>query len=157
MSGTTSKGGTSAGAVLSIMVGATLTPILQIKEYDLPEAKWKYDTITNSNSPTIGVGNQVLDENAPTVVDPGEASFSGIWLPSDAGQQAVAASFATGTAVEFTLQLKPIAGQTTTGNLYTWMAFVQALPMPSGLSVDKVAQVKISLKMASLIAVTVGS
>jgi hypothetical protein len=139
------------------MSGATLVPIMQIKTYNLPEAKWKYDTVTNANSPAVGAGNQVLDESLPISVDPGESAFSGVFLPSDPGQLAVAESFATGTATQFTLQLKPIGGQTTTGNLYSWNAFVQTLPMPDGLDAEKIALIKISLKHTTLLTVTQGN
>jgi hypothetical protein len=153
----TTKGGTGAGAVLSIGSGGsaeTFTSILQVKTFQLPEAKWAYDDVTNTGSPAVGPG--VLKENLPATVDPGEASFGGAWLPSDPGQLAVFASFSTGTPADFKLQLKPIGGQTTTGNLYTFSGYVQALPVPD-IQADKVATIKFSIKLTTLITVTAGS
>lgn len=153
---TATKGGTAAGAILSITSGAELVPILQLKTFNLPAAKWKYDTVTNSSSPTVA-GGQVIEESVPTSVDPGEASFSGVFLPSDPGQLAVATAFASGAAVPFTLQLKPIAGQVTTGNLYSFTAYVQSMPVPDGLDAEKVALVKINLKLNTIMTVTPGA
>lgn len=153
---TATQGGTAAGAILSIKSGGAFVPILQIKTYNLPEATWGYDDVTNSSSPTVA-GGQVVKEYLPTSVDPKEATFSGIFKPSDPGQLAVADAFASGAAVAFTLQLKPIAGQATTGNLYSFTAYVQSMPVPDGLDAEKAAMIKINLKLNTIMTVTPGA
>jgi hypothetical protein len=151
------KGGTGAGAVLSIGsggAGETFTPILQIKTFQLPEAKWAYDDVTNAGSPSVGPG--VLKENLPATVDCGEGNFGGTWLPSDPGQLAVSTAFSTGVPTDFKLQLKPIAGQLVTGNLYTFSGYVQTNPVPD-IQADKTATIKLSIKLTTLISVTPGA
>jgi hypothetical protein len=174
------KSGTGAGSILVInAIAATLaapaaapaqpptaltvapavTPtgvaVLQLKDFTVPEQKWSYDDITNTSSPAIGVG--VLKESLATLVDPGEFTATGIFLPSDPGIIALQTAFQTGLANAFQIQLKPISGQSTTGNVYAFNAYVQTNPVPSGVSAEKAVTVKISLKLDSVMTVLAGS
>ena len=140
-------------------VAPALTPtgiaILQLKEFTVPSQKWSYDDITNTGSPAVGVG--VLKESLPTLVDPGEFSATGLFLPSDPGIVALQTAFATGLANTFQIQLKPIAGQSVSGNIYAFTAYVQENPVPTNISVEKAITVKISLKLDSMMTVLTGS
>jgi hypothetical protein len=176
----TTKSGTGAGSILVInSVAATLaapaaapaqpptaftvapaaTPtgvaVLQLKEFTVPEQSWSYDDITNTSSPAVGVG--VLKESLATLVDPGEFSATGIFLPSDPGLIALQTAFQTGLANAFQIQLKPIGGQSTTGNIYAFNAYVAKNPVPSNVDAGKAVTVKISLKLDSVMTVLAGS
>jgi hypothetical protein len=180
MAVTTTKAGTGAGAVLVICAtlatlaapapapsdsptAFTLAPVstptgiavLQMKDFTMPSQKWAFDDITNTSSPTVGVG--VLKESLATLVDPGEFSCTGIFLPSDDGLIALQTAFSTGIANQFQVQLQPLGGQSTTGNIYEFNAYVQENPVPSNISAEKAVTVKISLKLDSIMTVAVGS
>jgi hypothetical protein len=129
--------------------------ILQIKDFTMPDMKWSYDDITNTSSPTIGVG--VLKESLATVVDPGEFSATGVFLPSDPGLNALQTAFNTGIANQFQIQLQPLGGQSANGNVFAFNAYVQSYPIPSGIDVTKAVSVKISLKLDSIITVAAGA
>jgi hypothetical protein len=129
--------------------------ILQLKEFTVPEQAWSFDDITNTGSPAVGVG--VLKESLATTVDPGEFSATGIFLPSDPGIIALQTAFGTGLANSFQLQLKPISGQSTSGNVYAFNAYVSKNPVPSNIDATKAITVKISLKLDSVMTVLTGS
>jgi hypothetical protein len=176
----TTKSGTGAGSILvisavaatlaapaaapaqpptALTVAPTATPtgiaVLQLKEFTVPEQSWSFDDITNNQSPAVGVG--VLKESLATTVDPGEFTATGIFLPSDPGIVALQTAFATGIANAFQIQLKPIAGQSTTGNVYAFNAYVSKNPVPSNIDAGKAVTVKISLKLDSVMTVLTGS
>jgi hypothetical protein len=180
MSGTATKAGTGAGAILVISSTAatlaspapapaqpptafTVAPatsptgiaILQLKDFTMPSQKWSYDDTTNTNSPSVGVG--VIKESLATLVDPGEFSATGIFLPSDPGLVALQTAFTTGIANAFQVQLQPIAGQSASGNVYAFNAYVQENPMPSNISAEKAVTIKVNLKLNSVITVKTGA
>ena len=175
-----SKSGTGAGALLVVnataatlaapastpiatplkfTVAPTPTPtgivVMQMKAFTMPSQKYSFDDVTNTSSPAIGVS--VLKENAITVLDPGEASFEGVMVPSDPGLVALQAAFAAGIPQQFQVQLPPISGQSTVGNVYEFNAWVAENPQPTSISADKAITVKVSLKLSSLMTVAVGS
>ena len=121
----------------------------------MPSQKWSYDDITNTSSPAVGVG--VLKESLATLVDPGEFTCTGVFLPSDPGLAALQSAWASGIAQQFQVQLSPIAGQSTVGNTYEWSAYVTENPLPSNISAEKAVTIKVSLKLDSVITVAVGS
>jgi hypothetical protein len=180
MSVSSTKAGTGAGAVLVInATAATLavpavapaqpptaftvapasTPtgiaILQMKDFTMPSQKWSYDDVTNTSSPAVGVG--VLKESLATLVDPGEFSCTGVFLPSDPGLLALQTAFTTGLANAFQVQLQPLGGQSTSGNVYAFNAYVQENPIPSNISAEKAVTIKISLKLDSVITTKAGA
>jgi hypothetical protein len=55
------------------------------------------------------------------------------------------------------VQLQPIAGQSTSGNVYEFNAYVSDNPVPSNISAEKAVTVKITLKLDSIMTVLVGS
>ena len=144
---------------VALTVAPATTPtgiaILQLKEFTVPAQKWTYDDITNTSSPAVGVG--VQKESLPTLVDTGEFSATGLWLATDAGLIALQTAFATGLANSFQIQLKPIAGQSTSGNIYAFTAFVSSNPVPMNISVEKAITYKVDLKLDSMMTVLVGS
>ena len=180
MSVASTKSGTGAGSILVISATAatlaapaavpaqpptafTVAPastptglaILQLKEFSVPAQKWSYDDVTNTSSPSVGVG--VLKESLATMVDPGEFTATGIFLPSDPGIIALQTAFQTGLSNAFQIQLKPIGGQSTTGNVYAFNGFVQENPVPANIDAGKAVTVKISIKLDSVMTVLTGS
>ncbi len=129
--------------------------ILQLKEFSIPEQTWKYDSVTNTGSPTIGVG--VMEESLATTVDPGTFTATGVFLPSDLGTQALQTAFATGIANSFQVSLKPIAGQSVTGNTYAFTGFVSKNPVPTNIDASKAATIKVEIKLDSLMTVATGN
>ena len=175
-----SKAGTGAGALLCVSSTVatlaspasapgstptkfTLAPastptgiaILQMKNFTMPAQKYAFDDITNTNSPTIGVS--VMKENVITVLDPGEATFTGVFIPTDPGIVALQTAFATGIAQQFQVQLPLLPGQSTSGNVYEFNAWVAENPQPTDIDASKAITVKVTLKLSSLMTYTVGS
>lgn len=141
---------------LSPTASPTGIAILQIKSHTIPSQKLSFATVTNTSSPS-DVAGTVTNEFLPTVLDPGEYMATGIFLPSDPGYQAIQTAFLSGLPNQFQIQMKPIAGQTTTGNVYEFNAYVQEMPIPTDLSAEKDVEVKFSLKLTTVITVLVGS
>jgi hypothetical protein len=129
--------------------------ILQMKDFTVPSQKLALDEVTNTSSPSSGV--YTIKERIPTILDPGEFSCVGIFLPSDPGLIAVQTAFASGIAQSFQIQLPPIAGQSTTGNIYEFNALITENPIPTTINVDKAITVKITLTLVSLMTVLTGS
>ena len=143
MSTLNSKAGTGSGALLYI-------------SSTMPSPKLTFDDITNTSSPSQVTGT-VNKEFVPTVLDPGEFSVTGIFLPSDPGLAAVQTAFYSGLANAFQVVLPEIAGQTTRGNVYQFNAYVQSLPQPTNVSAEKALTVKIDLKIVGLVTTATGS
>jgi hypothetical protein len=155
MAGT--KASTGRGTVLSIGsggTGETYLPILQVKTWQPSGQQWKFDDVTNGNSPVAGAG--VLEEAIPATLSAGTWAIGGVFLPTDPGQLALATAFANGTLADFQLQLPASAAQPTKGNLYAFSAYVQDMPLPD-LQFDKAQTFKCTLKINTLITVTAGS
>ena len=146
-----------AQTILSIGSGGTnetFTAILQLKTYQFSGQQWKYDDVTNAGSPAQGPG--VFEEPLPVTMSGGTLAVSGVFLPSDPGQTALAAGFNGGTLIDFKLQLPKAPGQTTAGNMYAFSAYVQEFPLPD-IQFDRAMTIKASLKIASPIVLTPGS
>jgi hypothetical protein len=178
---TLSKGGTGAGAVLVINAtpatiaapvaapsipptALTLAPaatptgiaLLQIKDFTLPEQKLSFDDITNTGSPS-DIAGTVTKESIPTVLDPGEFTATGVFLPGDPGLIALQTAFLSGLANQYQVQLQKIAGQVTSGNVYDFNGWVSSMPTPVGIGADKTLTVKINIKLQGIMTIKTGS
>lgn len=145
---------TSRGTTLSIGSGTPVT-IMQVKQFSFSGVAAKYEDATNLNSPSVGAA--VLEEAIPGTVSPGTATISGQFLPTDAGQTALLTAYDAQTLASFSLQLPKAPGQTTTGNLFAFSAYVQDMPLPDTLDVGKPITFKVTLKLNSIITITPGS
>ena len=105
-----------AGIGTTLSIGATPTPIGELDNIpaDLPE--WGTAEATNFES--------TAEEFITTLQKSQEFSVTGNCVPSDAGQTAVLAAYATGALASFTLQLPKLGAQTTAGNKYVFNALV---------------------------------
>lgn len=130
-------------------------PVLQLKTFTMPNQKWSFDDITNTSSPTVGAGT--VKENLLTVLDVGEFTAEGVYLPSDSGLEAITTAFATGVPNQFQIVLGLLPGQSSTGNVYEFNAYVQTNPLPQTVSVEKAITWKVDLKLTTFVTVTIGS
>lgn len=149
-----STGFTGKGTILSMGPASTYTAVGQIKTIQFNGQKWSFDDITNLNSPAVGPG--VLEEALPAKLAPGELAVAGIFLPNDAGQEALNTAFQAGTLENFKVQLPMGPGQTTAGNLYAFSGYVQEFPAPD-VQFDKVVNFKVTIKLTTVITLTQGS
>lgn len=154
-----SKGYSGAGTVLSIggVTGAssteTFTSVMQIKTPNFSGAEATYDKITNLSSPQSG--KVVFDEFLPVTATSGTLELEGIYLPTDSGQAAVQAAFATQDAYDFKLTLPIGPGQSTSGNVYSFSAYVKSPLLPI-ISVDKAMTFKTTLQINGEIDLAMG-
>jgi hypothetical protein len=137
---------TGAGTILSI--GATPTPVAEIKSIKVSGRKWDTDDVTNMSSPGY-------KEFISTIIDPGEWALEGNRVSGDAGQAAMEAAFASGALTAFTVQL-PVAGaQKTKGDCYTFNALVTEIDY--SFETTKADSMSCKLKVSGAITLAVGS
>jgi len=129
--------------------------VIALKDYTFPSQKIKFDSITNTSSPLQGL--VVLEENIPTTLDPGEASFTGIMNPADPGFQAVQAAFVSQLPQSWQIQLPPISGQSVSGNVYEFVGWVSSNPLPMSVDASKAITFKLDIKLCSFVTVLTGS
>ena len=99
----------------------------------------------------------MLEENIPTTLDPGEASFTGIMNPADPGFQAVQAAFVSQLPQSWQIQLPPISGQSVSGNVYEFVGWVSSNPLPMSVDASKAITFKLDIKLCSFVTVLTGS
>lgn len=116
MAYTGSQATAGRGSTLSIGSGTPVT-IGEIKSSSLTGTAWGTVDVTNFES---GADQEFIT----TVRSNGEIAISGNRVASDAGQVAVEAAYASGAKTAFKLQLPLGPNQTTTGDAYTFNAFV---------------------------------
>jgi hypothetical protein len=148
-----SKAGIGLGTTLSIGSGTgtpeTFTLVGEVKTITQSGRQVATEDVTNMQSGAR--------EFIPTLVDSGTWDITGNRVGGDAGQAAMEAAFAALANHNFKVQL-PIskaAGQTTTGDLFTFNAPVQELSY--SLAVDKAVTFNAKLKVSGTIQVTPGS
>ena len=130
MAYTGSKAQAGRGTVLSIgeLTGTTTTtwtPIGEISSSGISGSQWQTDDVSNFDS---GADQEFIT----TMRDNGTVDISGNRVPLDAGQAAIEAAFADGLKYDFKIQLpKNVqAGQTTSGDSYTFSAIVLSREVP---------------------------
>jgi hypothetical protein len=151
-----SKGFIGRGTVVSIgVVGApeTFVAVAQLKTAQFNGQKINFEDISNLDSPLVN--NTLLKEMMPATADAGMLEIAGIFLPSDAGQQAVAAAYGGGLT-DFTVQLPKGPGQAVKGNAYAFSGYVAEQPLPD-VQFDKVVTIKFRIQLQTVITPTAGS
>jgi hypothetical protein len=107
-----------AGSSLSIggPTGGTTTTFTHIGEL----SDFKFDGWTMGKTDSTNYDSGQIVQKLGTLLDYGTLSGTYNNIANDAGQIALLAAFKTGVSYDFKLQLQPnpLAGQTTTGNLY---------------------------------------
>lgn len=107
----TSTGVLGNGTLLKYGVAGspeTFVAVVEPSSVTPPSPKWSYEKVTNLTSPSVGVG--VLQEQIPSVYDPGTMSATVLFTTAnEAGRLALLAAFNGGTILDFKLVL-PGAG-----------------------------------------------
>jgi len=143
------KGQVGLGTILSIGSGSTPAVVGEVKSLKLNGRKWDTDDATNMQS--------LAKEFVSTIQDPGEWDIDFTRVPSDVGQTALEAAFASGAITAFTIQL-PVnikAGQSTTGDKFSFNALVTEVPYT--FETTKIDAGSCKLKMSGPMTVTLGS
>jgi hypothetical protein len=113
---TGSKAQAGRGSLLSI--GATPTPIGECADIPFNRPEWETVDITNFDS-----GSD--EEQLVTIRRAATFSVTGNRVSSDAGQISVEAAYQSGALTPFTLQLPKTGAQTTSGDKFTFSAYVK--------------------------------
>lgn len=151
-----SKAQAGRGSQLSIggLTGASgpdvYTLIGEIKTGGISGAQWATEDVTNFES---GADQEFL----ATIRDNGTIDMAGNRIASDAGQVAVEAAFSSGLKYDFKLQL-PInaqAGQTTTGDAFTFSALCQSRDI--AVDTTKAVSWNVKLKVSGPVTLVTGS
>jgi len=145
-----------AGTVLSILgpsgvtPAATPTPVGELSDFKF--GGWKMGTTNNTNFDS----GQIV-QKLGTLLDYGTLSGTYNNIANNPGQLLVLTALKSGVAYDFTLQLEPnpLAGQTTTGNLYTMSGIVTEAGA-FDLSQTKVSSCNFTLDLNS-VSITQGS
>lgn len=138
------------GAVFSISTdGTTFTPVKQLKTIQFSGAKSDYEDITNLDSAGA------TREWAPTLLDSGQASISGVFDPVDPGQEALSAAFLAQTKVSCKLQFAKASDETTTGMLRTFSGYISERTLDAQF--DKSSTITATVKITGVITDTFGS
>ena len=147
---TTSKAGIGLKTVLSIGDGGTPTENFV--------AVGEIKTITQSGRQVATEDTTNMQSSArefiPTLLDSGTWDISGNRIGTDAGQIAMEASFSGLKLHNFKIQLPVESGQTTTGDLFTFLALVQEVNY--SVAVDKAQTFTAKLKVSGAITLTPG-
>lgn len=125
-----------AGRGSSISIGATPTLIGEITDIPLDLPKWDSVDVTNLES-----GSD--QENLLTVRKSATFTVKGNRVSTDAGQVAVISAYQNATLSAFVVTLPKTATQTTTGDTYSFSAFV----MSASFDVSPTKQVDFSMDL----------
>lgn len=137
-----------AGRGSTLSIGATPTPIGEIKTATLTGSQWGTADVTNFES---GISQEFIT----TIRNEGEFSVAGNRVSSDAGQVAVEAAYQSGAISAFVLQLVKTATQVTTGDKYTFNALV--LSRDFDVDVSKEISWSVKLKVSGPVTLTEGA
>lgn len=125
--------------------GETFTALVEPESITPPNPKWTYAKVTNLSSPAVGPG--VLEEQIPTVYDPGTFSATFIFTTAnEPGRLALLAAFNAQTILDYKLIL-PGAGVDATSAFsgrVSEMAY-------EGISADKTLTYKVSINLTTTV------
>jgi hypothetical protein len=134
-----------AGLGSTIKIGSTA--IGEVQSVKQSGAKWDTDEATNFAS--------TVKEFVATIQDWGEFAVEAKRVSTDAGQLAVVAAFGTGATTAFTITLLKEAGQSTTGDSYSFNAIVTECDF--SLDVNKLTPFSFKLKVSGAVTYTEGA
>jgi hypothetical protein len=131
---TGSKAQAGRGSLLSI--GSTPTPIGECSDVPFNRPEWDTVDITNFDS-----GSD--EEQLVTIRKAATFSITGNRVSSDAGQTAAETAYQSGALASFVFALPKTTAQTTTGDTYTFKAYVKG----SNFKVSPTAKVEFTLNL----------
>lgn len=158
MSGSATTYILGAGSTLAVSStsGGTFTTIGQLSKISYTAPKASYADISNLGSPSAQAGAPPFKEVAPSQLDPGTVSVTGILAPAgDAGQTLITAGFGTQHLLYFKHQFSPASGQTT-GASRTFAAYVSEQPTMDSTLTEAVS-FNFSLQISGAITDTAGT
>lgn len=124
------------------------TAVGEVGDVAFNRGKWMDDDVTNFES---GSDKEIIE----TIRDNGDVTVSGNRVSGDAGQEAVESAYGAGTKSNFKLVLPKTPGQVTSGDTYTFSAFVISADFT--VTTTKKIDYKVSLKTTGLVVFTAGS
>jgi len=137
------------GSVFSISTdGTTFTTVNQLKTVSFSGTKLDTEDITNMSSPNS------TREFAPTLLDSGQVSLSGVFNPHDAGQLSFAAAFNAITLLTCKLVFPVMTGDTTAFTR-EFTGYVTEYTLSDAF--DKSATLSATIKISGVITDTVPS
>ena len=142
-----SKAMSGKGTVLAI--GATPTPIVEVKTFQFSGGKNDTEDVSNSDSP--GRAKEFI----VTLLDSGQLKCGGNYVGGDAGQLALRSAFQSGVLTPFNLTLPKTSTQQTTGDQFAFSAVVEESNVD--VQYDKAITWSGSLKISGVITFTAGS
>lgn len=129
-----SKSQAGRGSLLSI--GATPTEIGEVSDVPFTRPQWDFVDVTNFDSAAD-------QEMLSTIRKAANFTVKGNRVSSDAGQALVETAYQSGALTAFTLTLPKTAAQTTSGDKYTFNAYVRTF----GFDVTPTKQIEFSLDL----------
>jgi hypothetical protein len=139
---TGSKAQAGRGSLLSI--GATPTPVGEVADVPFNRPEWETVDTTNFDS-------GIDEEQLVTIRRASTFSITGNRVSSDAGQIAAETAYQSGALTAFTFALPKTTAQTTTGDTYSFKAYVKG----SNFKVSPTGKVEFTLNLQTSGPVTV--
>jgi hypothetical protein len=137
-----SKAQAGRGSVLAI--GSTPTPIGEVSDVPFNRPEWDIVDTTNFDS-----GSD--EEQLVTIRKAATFSITGNRVGADAGQAAAETAYQAGTLTPFTFTLPKTTGQSSSGDKFTFSAFVKG----STFKVQPTAKIEFTLNLQTSGPVTV--
>ena len=143
---------TATGTGVALTFTGAFTPIFELTNQPFKPAEWDKLEVSNFNSLNYA------KEFIKGMIDSGTVPIEGNYVFGDPGQIALAAAFADrANAYAFQLTLPKQAGQTTSGDTFTFNALVMQFTRLGDLDPKKVVMVKGELQITGGIAYAAGS
>ena len=149
MSYTVSKAETGSQTVFNIKISSTFTPIFEILSFTQSNHTNKTVDVTNLNS-TAEEWISVLKSSTNYELTLNRVS-------TDPGQAGLIAAFGTGALTDFKIVLPLEAGQSTTGDTYTFSAIVEDMNDLADVAPNKQVTSKVKLKTSGAVAFAAGA
>lgn len=137
-----------AGRGSSLSIGATPTEIGEVASCSPTGNEWEYVDTSNFDS---GVNEEFIS----TMRNNGTFRVQGNRVAADAGQVLVESDYNTGGSSTYTLSLPKTASQTTSGDKYVFLAFVQSRTFTVGVK-EKISY-DLTLKVSGAVTFTTGT
>jgi hypothetical protein len=147
-----SKSGIGIGSILSVGSGGTSETFQAVGE--VTDVKWSGYKLGTVDSTSLSSTNS---EVIGTIIDYGDVTIEGKFLPMDVGQQDIGTYFTAAVLRDWQLQLPKLDGQTTKGNLIAFTGWIVEYTPVVSVQADKPLTFSAKIKINAAPVVTVGS
>jgi predicted secreted protein len=150
MAYTSSQSFSPRGCILNYSTATSIgfAPVAELQQMDFSGQKLDLADVTNYQG-------GIFKEWLATLLDSGDLTFKGNFIPSDASQAAVLAAFNTATRVSWQLILPINAATGVTWGHFTFLGFVASFEIQ--LPIDKQAMISGKVKITGAITFVAGS